>query len=89
MAGCAASTAAAHGRLPDQATPSPCAPQVMDHDTVLFFSPDGIARSLKAYQIPQSSRTAAGAPLSQVSSRLTLPSLRHLCVPAVDWSRPA
>jgi hypothetical protein len=24
-----------------------------------------------------------------VSSRLTLPSLRHLCVPAVDWSRPA
>ena len=38
----------------------------MDHDTVLFFSPDGIARSLKAYQIPQSSRTAAGTPLSQV-----------------------
>ena len=46
--------------------PAAAAPQVMDHDTVLFFSPDGIARSLKAYQIPQSSRTAAGTPLSQV-----------------------
>ncbi|BDA50481.1 DNA gyrase subunit A [Coccomyxa sp. Obi] len=39
---------------------------VMDHDTVLFFSPDGICRALKAYQIPQSSRTAAGTPLTQV-----------------------
>lgn len=38
---------------------------VMDHDTVLFFSPDGICRALKAYQIPQSSRTAAGTPLTQ------------------------
>lgn len=39
---------------------------VMDHDTVLFFSPDGICRSLKAYQIPVSSKTAMGAPLTQV-----------------------
>ena len=40
--------------------------QVMDHDTVLFFSPDGICRSLKAFQIPVSSKTAMGAPLTQV-----------------------
>lgn len=39
---------------------------VMDHDTVLFFSPDGICRSLKAYQIPVSSKIAMGAPLTQV-----------------------
>lgn len=45
---------------------------VMDHDTVLFFSPDGICRALKAYQIPQSSRTAAGTPLTQA---------RALCCP--------
>jgi DNA gyrase/topoisomerase IV subunit A len=40
---------------------------VMDHDRVLFFFPDGTCRSLKAYQIPQSSRTAAGAPITQAS----------------------
>lgn len=45
---------------------------VMDHDTVLFFSPDGICRSLKAYQIPVSSKTAMGAPLTQVPA-LILP----------------
>ncbi len=57
---------------------------VMDHDTVLFFSPDGICRSLKAYQIPVSSKTAMGAPLTQVQiickspfSRRTTLDLRH------------
>ena len=44
---------------------------VMDHDTVLFFSPDGICRALKAYQIPQSSRTAAGTPLTQAWALLS------------------
>ena len=39
---------------------------VMDHDTVLFFSPDGICRSLRAYQIPVSSKTAMGTPVTQV-----------------------
>lgn len=39
---------------------------VMDHDTVLFFSPDGICRSLRAYQIPVSSKTAMGTPITQV-----------------------
>ncbi len=46
---------------------------VMDHDTVLFFSPDGICRALKAYQIPQSSRTAAGTPLTQARSLTDCP----------------
>lgn len=49
--------------------------QVMDHDTVLFFAPDGIVRSLKAYQIPQSSRTAAGSPISQARKPPLLPIL--------------
>ena len=51
----------------------------MDHDTVLFFSPDGIARSLKAYQIPQSSRTAAGTPLSAGGARSCCSGLCRLC----------
>lgn len=46
---------------------------VMDHDTVLFFSPDGICRALKAYQIPQSSRTAAGTPLTQAGTPCSAP----------------
>ncbi|MEO1210309.1 MAG: DNA gyrase subunit A [Cyanobacteria bacterium J06638_20] len=37
-----------------------------DHDNILFFSDRGIAYSLKAYQIPTSSRTARGVPIVQV-----------------------
>ncbi len=51
---------------------------VMDHDTVLFFSPDGICRSLKAYQIPVSSKTAMGAPLTQVQIIITISFARSL-----------
>ncbi|KAK9837232.1 hypothetical protein WJX81_000248 [Elliptochloris bilobata] len=39
---------------------------VMDHDTVLFFQPDGLCRSLKAHQIPEGSRTSAGTAIAQV-----------------------
>lgn len=37
-----------------------------DHDLVLFFSDRGVAYSLKAYQIPTSSRTARGVPIVQL-----------------------
>ncbi|EDX84523.1 DNA gyrase, A subunit [Synechococcus sp. PCC 7335] len=36
------------------------------HDHVLFFSDRGVAYSLRAYQIPESSRTAKGYPLVQM-----------------------
>jgi DNA gyrase subunit A len=36
------------------------------HDYVLFFSERGIVYSIRAYQIPECSRTAAGNPLVQV-----------------------
>ena len=39
---------------------------VMSHDSILFFTEDGVARSLKAYQIPEASRTAVGAAITQV-----------------------
>ncbi|MGA9381344.1 MAG: DNA gyrase subunit A [Phormidium sp.] len=37
-----------------------------DHDSVLFFSDKGVVYSLKAYQIPTSSRTARGVPIVQM-----------------------
>ncbi|MEG4321680.1 MULTISPECIES: DNA gyrase subunit A [unclassified Microcoleus] len=37
-----------------------------DHDSVLFFSDRGVVYSLKAYQIPVSSRTARGTPVVQL-----------------------
>ncbi|TAF56954.1 MAG: DNA gyrase subunit A [Oscillatoriales cyanobacterium] len=37
-----------------------------DHDDVLFFSDRGVVYSLKAYQIPASSRTARGIPIVQM-----------------------
>lgn len=39
---------------------------VMTHDSILFFTEDGIARSLKAYQIPEVSRTSVGTAITQV-----------------------
>jgi DNA gyrase subunit A len=36
------------------------------HDNVLFFTDRGVAYSLRAYQIPESSRTAKGYPLVQM-----------------------
>ncbi|XP_022745317.1 DNA gyrase subunit A, chloroplastic/mitochondrial [Durio zibethinus] len=38
------------------------------HDHVLYFSDRGIVYSARAYKIPESSRTAAGAPLVQIIS---------------------
>ena len=40
--------------------------RVMSHDSILFFTDDGIARSLKAYQIPEASRMAVGTAITQV-----------------------
>ena len=37
-----------------------------DHDTVLFFSERGVVYSMRAYQIPISSRVARGTPLVQL-----------------------
>ncbi|MEZ2232250.1 DNA gyrase subunit A [Microcoleus sp.] len=37
-----------------------------DHDSVLFFSDRGVVYSVKAYQIPVSSRTARGMPVLQL-----------------------
>ncbi|PAX60378.1 DNA topoisomerase (ATP-hydrolyzing) subunit A [Brunnivagina elsteri] len=37
-----------------------------DHDSVLFFSDRGVVYSLKAYQIPVSSRTSRGTPIVQM-----------------------
>ncbi len=37
-----------------------------DHDTVLFFSERGVVYSMRAYQIPESSRVARGTPLVQL-----------------------
>lgn len=45
--------------------------QCMDHDSVLFFTSDGVVRSLKAHQIPQASRTAIGTAITQVGFSLT------------------
>jgi DNA gyrase subunit A len=37
-----------------------------DHDTLLFFSDRGVVYSLRAYQIPATSRTARGVPIVQM-----------------------
>lgn len=37
-----------------------------DHDSVLFFSDRGVVYSLRAYQIPVSSRTSRGTPIVQM-----------------------
>jgi DNA gyrase subunit A len=37
-----------------------------DHDSILFFSDQGVAYSLKAYQVPTASRTARGVPMVQM-----------------------
>ncbi len=37
-----------------------------DHDTILLFSDRGVVYTLKAYQIPASSRTAKGMPIVQM-----------------------
>ncbi|MBW4476025.1 MAG: DNA topoisomerase (ATP-hydrolyzing) subunit A [Tolypothrix brevis GSE-NOS-MK-07-07A] len=37
-----------------------------DHDSVLFFSDRGVVYSVKAYQIPVSSRTSRGTPIVQM-----------------------
>jgi DNA gyrase subunit A len=37
-----------------------------DHDTILFFSNRGVVYSIRAYQIPASSRTARGVPIIQM-----------------------
>ena len=47
--------------------------QCMDHDSVLFFTSDGVVRSLKAHQIPQASRTAIGTAITQVGFPVTMP----------------
>ena len=41
----------------------------MDHDTVLFFTADGVVRSRRAWQLPEASRTASGAPLTAVRAQ--------------------
>lgn len=40
--------------------------QVWDHQSILFFTPDGKVYSIKAHQIPEASRSAAGMIVSQV-----------------------
>eukprot|EP00884_Botryococcus_braunii_P020053 jgi/Botrbrau1/6731/Bobra.0324s0017.1 len=39
---------------------------IRNHDHVLFFTPDGIVRSVKAFHIPEASRTSVGTPITQV-----------------------
>lgn len=39
---------------------------VNDHDNLLFFTTEGHAYALHAYDIPQASRTAAGTAITQV-----------------------
>lgn len=39
---------------------------VRDHQSLLFFTTDGHAFSIKAYEVPQASRTASGTALPQV-----------------------
>ncbi len=49
----------------------------MDHNTVLFFSPDGTCRFLKAYQLPLSAKIAMGPPLTQVWTSFILSLCMH------------
>jgi DNA gyrase subunit A len=37
-----------------------------DHDSILFFTDQGVVYSIRAYQIPTASRTAKGAPIIQL-----------------------
>ena len=46
---------------------------VMDHDHVLFFTADGVARSIRAHQIPLASRTALGTAITQVGAANFIP----------------
>ena len=46
---------------------------VMDHDHVLFFTADGVARSIRAHQIPPASRTALGTAITQVGTACCIP----------------
>ena len=39
---------------------------VNDHDRLLFFTNEGHAFALNAYEIPESSRTASGTPITQL-----------------------
>ena len=41
--------------------------QVNDHDRLLFFTNEGQASALNAYEIPESSRTASGSTITQAS----------------------
>ena len=50
---------------------------VMSHDSILFFTDDGIARGLKAYQIPEAARTAIGSAITQVCVSGLFESVRH------------
>ena len=45
---------------------------VMSHDSIVFFTEDGVARSLRAYQIPEASRTAVGAAITQARKTMRL-----------------
>ncbi len=59
--------------------------QCMDHDSVLFFTSDGVVHSLKAHQIPQASRTAIGTAITQVIPA-ALFSPNHICC---CWAMPS
>lgn len=37
------------------------------HDSLLFFTSDGLVRSIKAHQVPEASRTSIGTVIAQVS----------------------
>ena len=55
--------------------------QVMDHDNLMFFTSDGKMYVLKAYQIPEASRTAQGSSFSSVRSLpQACPCLSGLCL---------
>lgn len=64
---------------------------VMSHDSILFFTDDGIARSLKAYQIPEVSRTAVGTAITQVRLQTQLKVLykRHMLEIKRCWRKLA
>ena len=47
--------------------------QVRDHQSMLFFTTDGQVFAVKAYDIPQASRTAAGTALPQARPTHTGP----------------
>jgi DNA gyrase subunit A len=56
-----------------------------DHDSVLFFSDRGVVYCLKAYQIPNGSRTSRGVPIVQM---LPIPHLEKITsiVPVTEFS---